>query len=190
MDIFKKKIILASQSPRRQQLLQQAGFKFEVKVNPINEDFPDDMPLEEVASFLAHNKAQAASHFLDEDSILLTADSVVIVGDTILNKPADAEEATAMLRQLSDCMHRVITGVCLLSEKQERVFSEESKVYFDPLGEEEIEYYINEYEPYDKAGSYAIQEWIGLCKINRIEGTYSNIMGLPMQRVYQALLRF
>jgi len=190
MTIFDKKIILASQSPRRQQLLRQAGFQFDVKVNPINEDFPDDMPLDEVASFLAHNKAQAASHFLDEETILLTADSVVIVGNTILNKPADEQEATSMLRQLSDQMHRVITGVCLLSETKERVFSEEAKVYFDKLSEEEIEYYVEKYQPFDKAGGYAIQEWIGLCKINKIEGTYSNIMGLPMQRVYQELLKF
>lgn len=190
MSIFPKKIILASQSPRRAELLRQAGFDFEVKVNSIDESFPKEMPVEEVAPFLARSKAHASKSFLQQNEIILAADSVVILGDTIFNKPMDFDDAVYILSQLSGQMHRVITGVCLLSMEKERVFSEVANVYFDELTQEEIRFYITEYQPFDKAGAYAIQEWIGLCKISKIEGTYSNIMGLPMQKVYQALQEF
>ena len=190
MDILKKKIILASQSPRRSQLLEQAGFHFEVKVKPIDETFPEDMPVDEVAPYLARQKAEAARAFITSDEIILTADSVVILGNTIYGKPVDFEDARRILRALSGNTHRVITGCCLLSKDRERVFSGESKVEFGPLSDEEIDYYIQTYQPYDKAGAYAIQEWIGLCKIDRIEGTYSNIMGLPVDLVYRELANF
>jgi septum formation protein len=187
MDALKHKLILASQSPRRRQLLEQAGFDFEIKVNPIDESFPADMPVEDVAAFLARAKAEAARHFIQNDEIVLAADSVVILGDTVYGKPEDVEDARRILRDLSGNIHRVITGVCLLSRQQEKVFSGESRVHFAPLSEEEIDYYIHTCQPFDKAGAYAIQEWIGLCKIRHIEGTYANVMGLPVDLVYEAL---
>ena len=190
MDILNKKIILASQSPRRRQLLEQAGFTFEIKTKPIDESFPADMPVDEVAPFLARQKARAAREFITGDEVLLTADSVVILGDTIYNKPEDAEDARRILRALSGQVHRVITGVCLLSKEKERVFSGESRVHFAELSDDEIDYYIRTCQPFDKAGAYAIQEWIGLCKIDRIEGTYANIMGLPVDLVYREMGAF
>ena len=190
MDILNKKIILASQSPRRRQLLEQAGFTFEIKTKPIEESFPADMPVDEVAPFLARQKARAAREFITGDEVLLTADSVVILGDTIYNKPEDAEDARRILRALSGQVHRVITGVCLLSKEKERVFYGESRVHFAELSDAEIDYYIRTCQPFDKAGAYAIQEWIGLCKIDRIEGTYANIMGLPVDLVYREMGNF
>lgn len=190
MDILKKKLILASESPRRQQLLEQAGFHFEVKAKPIDESFPPDMPADEVAPYLAQRKAEAARAFITSDEIILTADSVVILGDTLYGKPTDFEDARRILRALSGNTHRVITGCCLLSRNKERVFSGESRVEFGPLSDEEIDFYIHMYQPYDKAGAYAVQEWIGLCKIHRIEGTYANIMGLPVDLVYRELAGF
>ena len=190
MDILRKKLILASQSPRRRQLLEQAGFTFEVKTKPLDESFPEDMPVDEVAGYLARRKAHAAREFITGEEILLTADSVVILGDAIYNKPEDAADARRILRALSGRVHRVITGVCLLSRDKERVFSGESRVHFAELTDEEIDYYIRTCRPFDKAGAYAIQEWIGLCKIDRIEGTYSNIMGLPVDLVYRELANF
>ncbi len=185
---LKKPIILASKSPRRQQLLKEAGIPFNVKTRSIDETFPDDMPREDVAAYLAEKKAQAARHFLeDPDDILLTADSTVVIGDQILNKPADEKHATEMLRLISGQMHTVYTGVCLMSWSDKRVFTGISDVYFDEFTEEEIRFYIEHYQPYDKAGSYAIQEWIGLCKSYRIEGTFANIMGLPVHLVFRTL---
>jgi septum formation protein len=189
---LQRKIILASQSPRRKQLLQDAGFEH-IVIRPldVDESFSDQMPVDEVAPYLAHKKALAGKHLLQEsDEVLLTADSVVILGDKIYNKPADYVEARYMLEQLSGQAHRVITGVCLCSLEKEKVMAVESKVFMADLTSEEIDYYVNKYQPYDKAGSYAIQEWIGLCKITHIEGTFTNIMGLPVHLVYQELLQF
>lgn len=187
---IQRKLILASQSPRRSHILKQAGFEFEVRPTDIPEDFPDDMPVDEVAPYLARKKAEAARQWIINDEVVLASDSVVILGNRIYNKPANYDEAVAMLQDLSGNMHRVITGVCLLSKEKEIVFASEARVCFEPLSAEEIDYYVRNYHPYDKAGGYAIQEWIGLCKISRIEGTYSNIMGLPMDMVYKALAEF
>lgn len=185
---LKKPIILASKSPRRQQLLKEARIPFIVKTRSIDEVFPEDMPRPEVAVFLAEQKAEAAKVFLeDRHDILLTADSTVVMENIILNKPADAQEAADMLRLISGRMHTVYTGVCLMSLEQKKIFTGVSDVYFDPFTEEEIQYYIEQFEPFDKAGSYAIQEWIGLCKSYRIEGTFANIMGLPVHQVYREL---
>ena len=182
------RIVLASQSPRRHQLLQQAGLNFVVKLQDVEEVFPDDMPVEEVAIYLADLKATAARHFLEQPTdVILAADSVVILDGEIFGKPKDAADAKAMLQRLSGQEHRVITGVCLLTADRKISFGDTAHVKFGELSEEEINYYIEAYQPFDKAGSYAIQEWIGLCKIERIEGTYANIMGLPVQRVYAAL---
>ena len=190
MDILNKKIILASKSPRRRFLLEEAGFTFEVKTKSVEETYPDDLPVDEVAAFLAEKKAKAAAEFLEANSILLTADSVVILGNTIYGKPKDKADAQGILRALSGSMHRVITGVCLLSKEKSVTFSGVSKVYMEALTNEEIDYYIDRFQPYDKAGAYAIQEWIGLCKISKIEGTYANIMGLPVDLVYKHLEEF
>lgn len=190
MDILNKKIILASKSPRRRFLLEEAGFTFEVKTKSVEETYPDDLPVDEVAAFLAEKKAKAAAEFVEANSILLTADSVVILGNTIYGKPKDKTDAQGILRALSGSMHRVVTGVCLLSKEKSVTFSGVSKVYMEALTKEEIDYYIDRFQPYDKAGAYAIQEWIGLCKISKIEGTYANIMGLPVDLVYKHLETF
>ncbi|MFT4759379.1 MAG: septum formation protein [Paraglaciecola sp.] len=187
MKILDKKIILASKSPRRKQLLAEAGFTFEIKTKDVEESYPADMPVRDVAPFLAEKKAMASVDIINEEEILLAADSVVILENEIFEKPKDVEDAKRILRRLSGNIHQVITGVCLISKKEKRVFSGVSEVHFQPLTEEEIEYYITNYKPFDKAGAYAIQEWIGHCKISKIEGTYSNIMGLPMELVFRNL---
>lgn len=191
MQTLQHKIILASKSPRRRHLLQQAGFQFEVRTREVEETFPPELPLEEVAAYLAMKKAEAVRDFLTGgDEIILTADSVVILKDRFYGKPEDLADAARMLRELSGNVHEVITGVCLLSTKKEVVFSGISRVHFAELSEEEIQYYVHNYEVLDKAGSYAVQEWIGLCCIEKIEGSYSNIMGLPMELVYQHIKEF
>lgn len=191
MNTLQRNLILASKSPRRSFLLKQAGFEFEVNAVDIDEeDYPKDLPVEEVAAYLAQQKARAAQHFITNDEIIIASDSVVIVENEIFGKPIDYQDAVRILRALSGRVHRVITGVCLLSKEKEDVFSDVAKVHFDKLNDEEIEYYIHTYQPYDKAGAYAIQEWIGLCKIIKIEGTYANIMGLPVHLVYEKLKYF
>lgn len=189
MDILNKKIILASKSPRRKQLLGQAGFNFEIHTKEVEETYPDDLAVADVAPFLARKKAMACRDFLALGEVVLTADSVVIQDGIIYGKPRDEQDAFQILKTLSGRMHEVITGVCLLSLQEERVFSGLSKVWMSPLSDAEIKFYINKYQPFDKAGAYAIQEWIGLCKIEKIEGTYANIMGLPVDLVYEELGR-
>ncbi|MFK7808703.1 MAG: Maf family nucleotide pyrophosphatase [Saprospiraceae bacterium] len=185
-----KKIILASKSPRRSQLLELAGIPFEIRTKEIEEIYPDTLAVEEVAPFLAKLKALAMIDTLQDGEVILTADSVVIHEGIIYGKPKDFDDAKATLQKLSGSVHTVITGVCMISKEKEEVFAGVSDVYFDELTDEEIEYYINTYEPYDKAGSYGIQEWVGLCKINKIEGTFPNIMGLPVDLVYKHWQRF
>lgn len=188
---FNKTIVLASKSPRRAQLLKEAGFQFRLFPIEVNEDFPEDMPPEEVAPFLADKKSKAMDiDQLSENEILLTADSVVVVNQTILNKPADILEATNMLLKLSNQSHKVYTGVCLQSKIKKHLFVNETMVHFGNLTEEEIKYYIHQSKPFDKAGSYGIQDWIGFCRIKKIEGEFSNVMGLPVYAVYEALLTF
>lgn len=187
MHPLERKIILASASPRRSQLLEQAGFNFEVRPQHVEEVWPLDLPLEKVAAYLAQKKAQAAKSLLVQGDIILAADSVVLLEDRIFEKPANAREAHDMLRALSAQEHTVITGVCLLDHQREEVLSGITQVQFAELSDQEIEFYVNKYKPYDKAGSYAIQEWIGLCKITGIKGTYANVMGLPVDLVYRAL---
>lgn len=190
MITFDRPIILASKSPRRSQLLREAGFDFTVQTFDVDESFSPDMPCEEVAPWLAQKKAQAAAHLIQDKEIVLSADSVVILDNTIYNKPADEAEAFSMLRDLSGRQHLVVTGVCLLSKEREIVTAGHTKVWFAPLSDEEIRYYIHNWQPYDKAGSYGAQDWIGHCKITRIEGTFQNVMGLPVDLVYAALEEF
>lgn len=191
MNLDKYKILLASQSPRRSQLLRESGFtNFTVRPTDSDETLPPQYPVEKAAAFLAELKAEAAREWLsDDDEIILAADTTVVLDNEIYNKPIDFEDAQRILRQLSGKMHKVITGVCLLSKNKKRVFSEVAKVYFDELSEADIAFYITNYHPFDKAGAYAVQDWIGHCKIKRIEGSYENIMGLPTHKVYSELVK-
>lgn len=190
MFIQNRPIILASKSPRRSQLLREAGFSFTVASFDTDESFSPDMPAESVAPWLAQQKAAAAAHLIVQDEIILTADSVVILDGVIYNKPEDYDEAFRMIQALSGRQHTVVTGVCLKSKEKEVVLAGHTKVWFAPLSTEEIDYYIRNCEPYDKAGSYGAQDWIGHCKITRIEGTFQNVMGLPVDLVYAALQEF
>ena len=184
-------LILASQSPRRSQLLRLAGIPFRVQAVPIDEVFPADLPADRVAPYLAEQKAAAATQLLErEDQVLLTADSIVVLDDEIFGKPADRAEAIATIRRLSGREHIVYTGFCLKSRRQTHVGCGESRVHFSELTDDEIAFYVDTCAPYDKAGAYAIQEWIGLCKIHKIEGTHANIMGLPVDLVYEGLRLF
>ena len=181
------RIVLASKSPRRSQLLEQAGFQFIIRSTDTNEDFDPAMPALEVSEHLAVRKAGAARPFLSEGDVILAADSLVLQGDIIYEKPKDKADAQRMLRAISGTVHTVTTGVCLLSAKEQRRFTGISQVHVAAMSEAEIDFYIEQYQPYDKAGGYGIQEWVGLCKIHRIDGTYPNIMGLPVDLVYHHL---
>jgi len=181
------KIILGSGSPRRKELLSATGFTFEVRTEDTDESFPADLPCNQVAVYVAKKKLAALLNDALDDEIILCADTTVVVDDKILNKPKDAEEASEMLALLSGRSHDVITGVCIASKSSTHSFSVVTKVYFKSLSMEEIEFYINDFKPFDKAGAYGIQEWIGHVAIERIEGSYTNVVGLPTHEVHQAL---
>ena len=182
------RIILASNSPRRKELLSRLGLSFEVRVMAdIDESYPEDIPVSEVALYIAGKKAESYRKVLADDELIITADTVVIVDDEILGKPADADDACRMLHKLSGRTHQVTTGVCLTSLDQERRFSVTTDVTFKALSDEEVNYYVNTYQPYDKAGAYGIQEWIGCIGVTALHGSYYNVMGLPIQRIYEAL---
>jgi len=186
----KYRFILASKSPRRQQLLAELGLDFKIEVMDVDESFPEDMPVEEVPVFLAGKKADAFSGVLADNQIVITADTIVSQGNNVLNKPENASRAREMLQLLSGKKHDVITGVCLSSKSKRVVFSARTSVWFKELSEEEISFYIENYKPFDKAGAYGIQEWIGYIGIYRIDGSYFNVMGLPVQQLYSQLLKF
>ena len=185
-----KKIILASKSPRRSFLMREAGFEFEVKTREIDESFPPEMPVDEVAEFLAIKKADGVMDFMENDEIIITSDTVVILNNKIYGKPKDKADAMQMLREISGTMHRVITGVCIRSREREVAFSDVAEVYISEMTDAEIEYYIDHCKPFDKAGSYGIQEWLGYVKVARINGSYATVMGLPVHRVYEILRDF
>ncbi|MDX1629384.1 MAG: Maf family nucleotide pyrophosphatase [Fulvivirga sp.] len=186
---FKRPLILASKSPRRQQLLKDAGFTFDVKSREVDEAFPKHLPVQEVARYLATKKADA---FTDElkDQVVITADTVVIIEEEILEKPKDNQEAFEMLQKLSGKRHQVITGVCIKDQEKSVSFDDTTTVFFKQLTEDEIKYYVNKFQPFDKAGAYGIQEWIGMIGIEQIEGSYFNVVGLPIHKVYAALMDF
>jgi septum formation protein len=198
MNILNRKIILASQSPRRSQLMRESGFtNIIVKPTDVDESIPPQTfgngfkyPIEKLAEYLAEKKATAAQKWIENDEIVLASDTIVVLGDTIFNKPENAEDAQRILKSLSGNMHKVVTGVCLISKDKKVVFSDEAKVFFDEMTSDEIDFYIKNYQPFDKAGAYAIQEWIGHCKIQKIEGSYSTIMGLPTYHVFKELSTF
>lgn len=179
------RLILASQSPRRRQLLGDAGIKFELAPRfECDEVYPAELPAVEVAEYLSRLKSEAYPEPLGERDILLTADTVVVAGGEVLGKPADREDAIAIIKKLSGRKHEVVTGVTLRSADRIKSFSSRSEVYFRCLSQEEIEYYVDIYSPMDKAGAYGIQEWIGYVGIEGIEGSFYNVMGLPIQKVY------
>ena len=185
------RIILASQSPRRQYLLKDLGLDFEIIVPDVREDYPGGMHPEEIAVYLAELKANAFDlSGIDPKTVIITADTIVSVGDEVLGKPSDARHAAEMLKKLSGRMHEVITAVCLRSPGKKRTFHVVSSVYFKELSDPEISYYIENFSPFDKAGSYGVQEWIGYIGISKIEGSYFNVMGLPVKELYEELLRF
>ena len=182
-------LILSSNSPRRKELLAGLDIPFEVRViEDIDESYPDNLPAGEIAEYIAQKKA--AAYKVGNDEVLITADTIVVLDDQILGKPADAEQAKQMLRSLSGKTHHVITGVCLKSRDQQHHFSVISEVTFKTLAEEEISYYVETYKPFDKAGAYGIQEWIGYIGVTGLSGSYFNVMGLPVQRIYEELKKF
>lgn len=186
-----RRIVLGSASPRRRELLAGLGLEFTVEATPgAPETYSPDLQPEEIPSVLAVSKSEAFHRPLEPEEILITADTVVICGEDILGKPAGEEDAARMLREISSRTHRVVTGVCLRDTERRHVFSCTSEVEFKPLTDEEIAYYIDRYRPFDKAGSYGIQEWIGYIGITSIRGSYFNIVGLPVQRLYTALSEF
>lgn len=181
-------IILASQSPRRQELLAGLDIQFSVKtISGLEENYSEELIGEEIPKFLARQKAEAFSEFLKDNTLIITADTIVWLNGKVYGKPANADEAKIMLRELSGQTHEVITGVCVTSKFRQEAFSAISKVTFATLTDEEIDYYISRYQPYDKAGSYGVQEWIGYIGVEKIEGSYYNVMGLPIQRLYKVL---
>lgn len=192
MDLLGKRIILGSNSPRRRELLKGLDIDFEVDTqNDFEEYFGDGIPFQEVPRLMAEGKSHGFHRPLMNDEILITADTMVILpGKEILGKPRDREDACRMLRDLSGREHEVVTAVTLRSRSKEETFSVSTKVFFKHLTDSEIAYYVDNYRPYDKAGAYAIQEWIGHIGITGIEGSYFNVVGFPVQRVYEALLRF
>lgn len=189
-----KQIILASQSPRRKQLLEWAEVPFEVITQATAETYPPGMALEEIPVHIARGKAEAvramvqsAYHGQHKSEIILAADTLVMLGNRVIGKPADREDAIAILGSLAGQTHRVITGVVILHAGGELAFSDVTEVRFHPLTTEQISFYVDKYQPYDKAGAYAIQEWIGVTGIASINGDFYNVMGLPVSRVVQAL---
>jgi septum formation protein len=185
------RIILASQSPRRKQLLEWAEIPFEVMVESTEETYPPGMPVPEVPVHIAREKAIAVRRkyesLHDNTNIIIAADTVVVLGNTIIGKPKDREDALDILARLSGNKHQVITGVVLVKGQQEIAFADTTDVWFHPLTAEQIAFYVDKYQPYDKAGAYAIQEWIGVVGIKTIQGDFYNVMGLPVSRVVEQL---
>lgn len=179
-------ILLASQSPRRKELLAALGYEFSTVKIDCEETFDANMPAEKVAEYLSLKKSNA-HELIGEKDVLITADTVVAFGPHILGKPGEKEEARAMLRLLSNNRHQVYTGITVRTHKETISITEKAEVYFMELSDEEIDYYVEQYKPYDKAGSYGVQEWIGMSKISKIEGSYYTIMGLPTHLLYHIL---
>ncbi|MBQ4408068.1 MAG: septum formation protein Maf [Bacteroidales bacterium] len=183
------KIILASGSPRRRELMTMLGINFTVKTKPTDEVYPDGTPSDKVSEFLAKLKAEAflEESLSDPNLIVIAADTTVVIDDEILGKPKDRADAIAMLQKLSGKRHTVYTGVCILKEGQFHSFTAQTDVWFRKMAEEEIVFYVDNYKPFDKAGAYAVQEWIGAAAISRMEGSYYNVVGLPTQMLYVKL---
>ena len=186
--VMERRIILASNSPRRKELLAGIGIDFEVRVlQGIDESYPADLPIQDTAEYISRKKAAAYREQLADDELVITADTIVVLDDEVMGKPADEQEASSMLHKLSGRTHQVITGVTLTTKERQQSFSVLTDVTFKQLSDEEIDYYITHYHPMDKAGAYGIQEWIGYIGVTGLSGSYFNVMGLPVQRIYEAL---
>ena len=186
----KYRLILASGSPRRQQFFKELGVEFEIRLKEIKEVFPVELKAEEITNYLAVLKANAFENELESNDILITSDTIVWHKNQCLGKPKDYNDAFQMLQSLSNATHEVITSVCFKTTEKTETFFEVTKVTLQTLSDEEIRYYLDNYKPFDKAGSYAIQEWIGAIGISKIEGSYTNVVGMPMQAVYEKLKTF
>jgi septum formation protein len=184
------RLILASASPRRRQLLTEAGLTFVSAEVDCDEKWPAELKGREIAEYLANAKADLWNSELSEREILITADTIVWCNDEVLGKPADAVEAAVILSRLSGCTHEVITGICIRDSSRKHIFSVSTRVTFRVLTKEEIASYVEEFRPFDKAGAYGIQEWIGLMGITRIEGSYYNVVGMPVSEFYTELINF
>lgn len=184
------RILLASRSLRRQQLMRELGIDFEIVLKDFDESYPEGLNGEEIARYVAGNKAKAFYKEIRDNEIIITADTIVWCSGKVLGKPVDAHDAINMLREISGRTHEVITGVSLLTYEKNETFTESTRVTFEEMSEEEIHYYVGKYAPYDKAGAYGIQEWIGLAACSHIEGSYFNVVGLPVQRLYKELQSF
>ena len=187
-NLDKNNIRLAANSPRRKELLGGLDLEFQVKVIPgLEESYPESLPARQIPAYLAEQKASAYLDSLEDNDLLITADTIVWNNNQVIGKPADRDEAIAMIRSLSGHEHQVITGVCLTTKSFKKTFSVTSSVRFAELTDEEIIYYVDKYHPFDKAGAYGIQEWIGYVAVENIEGSFYNVMGLPVQRLYKEL---
>lgn len=185
------KVILASNSPRRRELLAGLGLQFEVRVlADIDENYPPTLPATQIAQYIAHKKAEANRAIMAKNEMIITADTIVVVDDMVMGKPTDDADAIRMLSTLSGKTHKVITGVCITTLNKQTVFDVTTGVTFKTLTDEEINYYITHFHPTDKAGAYGIQEWIGYIGVTGLEGSYYNVMGLPVQRIYDELCAF
>ncbi|MBT7895855.1 MAG: septum formation protein Maf [Flavobacteriales bacterium] len=183
-------IVLGSNSSRRKKILEKMNIKVEVRASNIDESITSDINIIEIPVFLAQKKSNSLSKDLKEKEILITADTVVIYKDKIITKPKNSLDAKKILEKLSNNTHQVITGVCIRSQNKEHTFSNITEVTFNNLNDNDIDYYIKQFNPYDKAGSYGIQEWIGLIGVKKIKGSYTNVVGLPSSQVYQELNKF
>jgi septum formation protein len=188
--LSKYKLILASKSPRRSYLLKELGLHFEVHTKEVEESFSESLKAQEIPLYLCKKKADAFDEELTDNTIVITADTIVWIDGIVLNKPENYEDAVRMLKLLSGKKHQVYTGVCLKSNYKTKLFYAQTDVYFKELSQEEIDYYIKNFNPYDKAGAYGAQEWIGYIAVEKIEGSYFNVMGLPVREVYEELMAF
>lgn len=189
-DLKKHKLILASKSPRRLYLMKELGLAFEVSTKDVDESFPENLKAQQIPLYLCRKKADAFDEELTDNTIVITADTIVWIDGQVLNKPENFDDAVRMLKLLSGKKHEVYTGVCLKSKHKTKSFYALTNVYFKILSQAEIEYYINNFNPYDKAGAYGAQEWIGYIAVEKIEGSYFNVMGLPVRELYEELLNF
>ncbi|MGB0934230.1 MAG: Maf family nucleotide pyrophosphatase [Lishizhenia sp.] len=188
--MFDFKIILGSKSPRRQELISGLGLDFEIRTKEVEENYPENLAPTEVAQYLSKLKAQPLIETLNEKEVLLTSDTTVVLNNKVLGKPVSLKEAKDMIEQLSGKQHEVITGVSLHSTEKSKSFSISTKVFFKHLTRQEIEYYVSNFKPLDKAGAYGIQEWIGQIGVEKIEGSYYNVVGLPVESVWEELKTF
>ena len=191
LDNFEKyKVILASGSPRRRELMAGLGVNYEVRILPdVDESYPDTLQGEEIPLYIAKEKADAYIPMMQPDELIITADTIVWLDGKVLGKPRDREDALQMLRTMSGCTHEVFTGVCITTTDWQRSFTAQTEVRFATLSEDEIIYYVDNFKPMDKAGAYGVQEWIGFIGVENISGSYYNIMGLPVQKLYRELLK-